>query len=1111
MRLILKIAFVILAVTIALLLIAVAFSKTEYAKKVMGVVASQTFSIATGTPVEIEEVSFAFPYTFKVAKVMIGEVDNPQLTIRNADLTLEPFQLLKGKLVLKEINLCHLSLQSNLIRILKLPSEFNTQSFHLKGACRIELNESLEAHSSLTLTEENTQDSKVKLILHFKDDNLLADLDLADCKQGLLYSAFHLENDCDIRLKVQVSAPLKTWMHLMENKKVGHNQGSLKGNFALGYGNLIETKGLFAMTEAYLMQVSELEASSGPLNLKGDLYLTPGLMIDGSSLQLTSKDFSYLKEKIHKNAKGHVTANIDLFGHLNTPKANIELLSQELVVNEVPLEPIKADGFFSFDKRFIKLKNFLIKGQESEINGSIEVDLLDNKLIGNVNGSCNNIAFLESFTPYQLNGQGKFSAIFSKGITQIVEFKCELPIIAVDEVLIEGLQLTSRLLDPFDEPSGLVHVALAKATWGDRRIDNFIGDSAIDITKPLWPFSCAFHGKMHKSFNLNLDGKWHAGENSFHLALDRCDGKAAKIPFSLNKHLSMKIEPDLVDVTPVELKVGEGLLQGSISYSPLYTKTNLYAERIPFSLLQLVLSSNPCTGLFSGSVALEGPPDELIGKIAVGVNDFKISKAKLSPLQGSLQATLTTEGLNCRGNIRVPNQAGMQLEAKLPLSVSLSPFAIKLEKDAPISSHVSASLEVAALMELLMNETSSMEGKMNMAVNVTGSLSHPNVSGKGDLVNGSYESHDFGAIFQNINAGFEGDRDKILLKQLTASDSRGGTITGNGTLFLNSVKEYPFDIAFALKNAALLNLDYVNGSVNGELNLKGNFNTATLKGEITANPLNIVIPEKIPEIMQTIEITYINQPKDEPAPQTYRSAMAKWPIQLDVDLKVPNNGSITGRDLTSQWAGEFKVKGTTDHPLFYGEYKIVKGKYLFNGKDFEISEGTIKLAGDLEKKTTTYVIASKDLDEVKVEVILRGPIHKPIITFRSNPPLPQREILSWILFNRGSSEITAFQGSQLNESITNLGNKQEGPDFLTKIRTTFGIDRIDFGNCKDEDSDQMSFQVGKYISQNVYVSVNKSDINRLSVEASLRKNVKLQAEVGDDAEGQILLKWKQDY
>lgn len=53
--------------------------------------------------------------------------------------------------------------------------------------------------------------------------------------------------------------------------------------------------------------------------------------------------------------------------------------------------------------------------------------------------------------------------------------------------------------------------------------------------------------------------------------------------------------------------------------------------------------------------------------------------------------------------------------------------------------------------------------------------------------------------------------------------------------------------------------------------------------------------------------------------------------------------------------------------------------------------------------------------------------------------------------------------------------------------------------------------MGKYISKNVFVSVNKSDVNRIAVEAALLPNIKLQAQVGDDSEGQILLKWKHDY
>ena len=327
-------------------------------------------------------------------------------------------------------------------------------------------------------------------------------------------------------------------------------------------------------------------------------------------------------------------------------------------------------------------------------------------------------------------------------------------------------------------------------------------------------------------------------------------------------------------------------------------------------------------------------------------------------------------------------------------------------------------------------------------------------------MNGSFESHDFGALFQDINAKFEGNRDQIVVREFSAYDGYQGLITGNGSIALNPRHHFPFKAFVKIQDATLLSLDYINGNVGGELTLFGDLHRADLKGQIAANPLNINIPEKIPELMQTVDVIYINQPRNEPPPQKHDRPSSNWPLHLDIDFTVPENGYITGRDLTSQWHGDFKIGGTTASPLFYGEYKIIKGVYVFNGKDFDINEGTITLSGDL-KKTTAYIIASKDMDEVKVEIILKGPLNKPAISFRSNPPLPQREILSWILFNKGTSEISAFQGSQLNESITNLSTKQEGPDILTKIRTTFGIDRIDIGNSQGRNLRSNDISSGK--------------------------------------------------
>lgn len=82
---------------------------------------------------------------------------------------------------------------------------------------------------------------------------------------------------------------------------------------------------------------------------------------------------------------------------------------------------------------------------------------------------------------------------------------------------------------------------------------------------------------------------------------------------------------------------------------------------------------------------------------------------------------------------------------------------------------------------------------------------------------------------------------------------------------------------------------------------------------------------------------------------------------------------------------------------------------------------------------------------------------------------------------------------------------------LTRIRNGIGIDRIDISR---DDNGGANIQVGKYISRGILVSVNKSvtsETNRVAIEARVMKNVKVQAEVGDDSEAELMLKWKHDY
>ena len=159
----------------------------------------------------------------------------------------------------------------------------------------------------------------------------------------------------------------------------------------------------------------------------------------------------------------------------------------------------------------------------------------------------------------------------------------------------------------------------------------------------------------------------------------------------------------------------------------------------------------------------------------------------------------------------------------------------------------------------------------------------------------------------------------------------------------------------------------------------------------------------------------------------------------------------------------------------------------------------------------SYRVASREIDRIQADIIVKGPANKLGISFRSNPPFSQREVLSYILFNRGISDITSNQGDLLSQSFIELNSgEQTQTDFLSRLRSNIGIDRLDL-TASDGESKDMALQIGKYISEKVFVSMNTSltdaTSNRVAIEAKLPKNLKAQAEVGlTDAQGKILLK-----
>jgi hypothetical protein len=541
-------------------------------------------------------------------------------------------------------------------------------------------------------------------------------------------------------------------------------------------------------------------------------------------------------------------------------------------------------------------------------------------------------------------------------------------------------------------------------------------------------------------------------------------------------------------LTPLDLQIDEGFIKGD--------HFHIQGEKLP---LHLVCNE-------SGFFDIEGELKENeTGDFNVKVYDLSFAKNILqdSLLKAQLKAHLQKDQITGSGELLGIGKEVSDFDFSLPITFSLKPFSFHLERDKEFHLSLNLNSKIESLLEIFFPDNIiALTGDTHLNVRADGKLRNPHIHGDVFLQNGSYELLNIGGYVKDLSCRGHFKNSTLYLDKIWASQDEGGKLNGSGEIHFNST--LPFFLELASESLHLTPASYIDIWVKGKVRLEGNKEKGLLKGVITSDEVNVALPDEIPELTEWIPVTYLNQP------HAATPSEKGWTLLYDLEMDIPNNCTIKSKNLTSLWKGKAHLDGALQ---LNGSCKCTQGQYLLNGKAFDINEGLITFGGDPEKKTTLYIIASKDLDKIRADLILKGPIKHPSLSFRSNPPLPQREILSWILFNRGTSEINQFQGSQLNESISNL-TATKNSDMLTQIRDRIGIDRIDINRGDNGSSNEVSLQMGKYISQGIFISVNKSitaEANRLQLEADVIKNVKVEAEVGDNAAGQLRLKWKKDY
>jgi translocation and assembly module TamB len=157
------------------------------------------------------------------------------------------------------------------------------------------------------------------------------------------------------------------------------------------------------------------------------------------------------------------------------------------------------------------------------------------------------------------------------------------------------------------------------------------------------------------------------------------------------------------------------------------------------------------------------------------------------------------------------------------------------------------------------------------------------------------------------------------------------------------------------------------------------------------------------------------------------AALNPWDrLGLDLSLHVPATLRLTGEsvqvsqdtpiglgDINLRVAGDLYLYKDPAQPLsITGSFDRISGTYAFQGRRFDVLESSsINFRGDLNPEV--YVTVTRVISGVETRVSIFGPLKQPELRLASTPPLDQSDILSLIVFNTSTNQLSAAQQQQL--------------------------------------------------------------------------------------------------
>jgi len=506
----------------------------------------------------------------------------------------------------------------------------------------------------------------------------------------------------------------------------------------------------------------------------------------------------------------------------------------------------------------------------------------------------------------------------------------------------------------------------------------------------------------------------------------------------------------------------------------------------------------PARGTIASEGRVTGPRATPRMVATAKVQNFTMEQHQLERLDADIDLDVRVDerGLDGRLLLALGDSDGLQARLRLPGFVATRTVALKQQA---LEGELSARLSRLDLLPAFIPDVEDTRGELRANLALGGTLGDPRITGRVTLVDGTAQVPRLGLALKAIELMAESDgRDRIRFEGRLRS---GGELRFNGRMQwpADNARDWSAELALKGERVEVVKIPEAWVLVSPDLRLRARPQRVDVEGEL-------VVPEARIEPLQTgtavpvsRDVILVNAPDELAAKST------PWDLYSQVRVVVGDKVRFKGFGLTGNITGSVTA---TDEPekitTARGELSVTAGKYTAYGRDLDVERGRLIFAGGPIDNPGIDARAVRRVGEVLAGISVRGTLKSPVLTLFSDPPMPQTDILSYLILGQPLQQASTAEGRTLLGAASAL--TLTGGDRLARdIGARFGFEEVAIQTSGTPG--EASLVVGRYLSPKLFIAYSVGlfeQINLLRLRYQLNSRWTVQTETGTHSGADLL-------